>query len=236
MAARILLVDEDKTRCESVRELLRPGGYLVTEAIDRQKALSILSKEKFDLILLDITIPDKSGFQVLEYLEKNNIASRVMVITGTFGVANVIRGDSPGAEERVTKPYAPTDLLKSIEHVLSDRSKTNLRLQIVKAGDFIKSTPTGELDVKVSKQGLAQINAAAKELRVYTTLIDLRDVKSRLSIGDIYDLVSELGEYGDTFRRKTAVLTRPDDNLTQAAFFENTAQNRGFEVKSCSVF
>jgi two-component system, OmpR family, response regulator len=236
VAARILLVDDDKNRSDAVREILKPNGYLVVEASDRDNALFLLASEKFDLVLLDITLPDKSGFRVLEFLEKNHIASKVMVITGTIGIANVTRNATPGAQEHITKPYAPADLLRSIEHVLSERSRANLRLQIVKAGDFIKSTPTGDLDMKVSKQGFAQIDAAGNELRVYTVLIDLRDVKSKLSIANIYDLASELGEYGDTFRRKTAVLVRANEDLVQATFFENAAQNRGFEVKTFTVF
>jgi DNA-binding response OmpR family regulator len=236
MAARILLIDDDKDRSDSVRELLKPGGYLVVDAHDRGKALSLLAREKFDLILLDITLPDTSGFRVLEFLEKNHIATRVMVITGTVGVVDVVRGATPGARDQVTKPYAPADLLKSIEHVLSDRSRTDLKLQIIKAGDFIKSTPTGELDMKVSKQGFAQIDAAGNELQVYTVLIDLRDVKSHLSIANIQELASDLLNYGATFRRKTALLVRPDKDIEQARFFEMAAQNRGFEVKTFTVF
>ena len=90
--------------------------------------------------------------------------------------------------------------------------------------------------MKASKQGFAQIDAAGNELQVYTVLIDLRDVDSKLSIAEIYDLASDLGEYGDTFRRKTAVLARADEDLAQATFFENAAQNRGFEVKTFTVF
>jgi DNA-binding response OmpR family regulator len=236
MVARILLVDENKDRRDAVRELLRPGGYLVVEAPDHQTAFSLLGGEMFDLILLDITLPDRNGFGVLEFLEKNHIASKVMVVTGTVGLANVITSAIPGAQEQVTKPYAPTDLLKSIEHILSDRTRTNLKLQIVKAGDFIKSTPTGDLDMKASKEGLAQIDAAGNELKTYTVLIDLRDVRSKLSIADIYDLASHLGEYGDTFHRRTAVLARADEDLAQATFFEDTAQNRGFQVKTFTVF
>ena len=236
MAARILLVDDDKYRSDSVRELLKPGGYLVVEAPDREKALSLLASESFDLILLDITLPDKSGFRVLEFLEKNHIASKVVVITGTVGVANIVRSATPGAQEHVTKPYAPTDLLRSVEHILSDRSETNLKLQIIKAGDFIKSTPTGDLDMKSSEEGLAQIAASGVGIQDYTILIDLREVESRLSITNIYDLASELAKYGDTFRRKTAVLASADVDLSQATFFENTAQNRGFSVRTFTVF
>lgn len=236
MAARILLVENDKDRRDSVQELLKPSGYLVIDAADHEKALSLLASEKFDLVLLDITLPDKSGFGVLEFLEKNHIASKVMVVTGTVGLANVITSATPGAQEQVTKPFAPSDLLKSIEHVLSDRSPTNLRLQIVRAGDFIRSTPAGELDLKTSKQGLAQIDAAGNELKVYTVLIDLRDVKSHLSIANIEDLASDLLSYGTTFRRKTALLVRADRDIDQARFFEMAAQNRGFDVKTFTVF
>jgi DNA-binding response OmpR family regulator len=236
MAARILLVENDKYRRDSVQELLKPSGYLVIEAVDHEKALSLLANEKFDLVLLDITLPDKSGFGVLEFLEKNHIASKVMVVTGTVGLANVITSAIPGTQEQVTKPFAPADLLKSIEHVLSDRSETNLKLQIIKAGDFIRSTPTGELDMKASKQGLAQIDAAGNELHVYTVLIDLREVKSHLSIANIEELASDLLNYGTTFRRKTALLVRDDGDIDQARFFEMAAQNRGFTVKTFTVF
>jgi DNA-binding response OmpR family regulator len=236
MAARILLVENDKDRRDSVQELLKPSGYLVIEAADHEKALSLLAGEKFDLVLLDITLPDKSGFGVLEFLEKNHIASKVMVVTGTVGLANVITSATPGAQEQVTKPFAPADLLKSIEHVLSERSQTNHRLQIIKAGDFIKSTPTGDLDMKASKEGLAHIAAVGADLKDYTVLIDLRDVKSRLSGADIYQLAYELAKYGETFYRKTAVLARADEDIDQAMFFEIAAQNRGFKVKTFTVF
>jgi hypothetical protein len=57
-----------------------------------------------------------------------------------------------------------------------------------------------------------------------------------LSTTDIYDLASELVKYGKTFRRKTAVLARDDEDIDQAKFFENVAQNRGFNVKTFTVF
>jgi len=236
MAAKLLLIDDNGNRRDSVRMLLKSNSSLVVEATDCSNALFLLATGTFDLILLDITIPDKSGFRVLEFLEKNRVPSKVMLITGTVGVANVIRSETPGGQEAVTKPYNPDDLLKSIEHVLSDRSQTNLKIQIVKAGDFISSTPTGVLDMKSSKEGLAQIAAIGADLQEYTVLIDLRDVKSVLSTAEIHEIASELVKYGKTFRRKTAVLARDDKDIDQATFFEDVAQNRGFSVKAFTVF
>jgi hypothetical protein len=90
--------------------------------------------------------------------------------------------------------------------------------------------------VKAGKQGLAQIDAAGNDLQDYTVLIDLREVKSHLSLANIQELASDLLNYGATFRRKTALLVRADKDIDQARFFEMAAQNRGFMVKTFTVF
>jgi hypothetical protein len=124
----------------------------------------------------------------------------------------------------------------SVEHILSDRAQSNLRLHIIKAGDFIEGTPTGDLDMNSSKKGFAEIATLGTDLQDYTVLIDLREVKSLLTTAQIHELGSELAQYGETFRRKTAVLTRADKDVNQAKFFENVAQNRGFSVRTFTVF
>jgi response regulator RpfG family c-di-GMP phosphodiesterase len=160
----------------------------------------------------------------------------VIVITGTVGPENASKSETLGAQDYITKPYNLNYLLKSIEHVLSGRSQSNLKLQIIKAGDFIRSTPPGDIDMKASKLGLAQLAASGTDLQDYTVLIDPRDVKSRLSTTDIYEFASKHVKYGETFRRKTAVLTRAAENFDQATFFENVAQNLGFKVRAFMVF
>ena len=236
MAAKLLLVDDNGNRRDAVRETLRSGKSFLVEAADCATAISLLASEPWDLVLLDITLPDRSGFRVLDFIEKSHIASRVMVITGTVGVANVIHSATPGAREYITKPYDPDDLLLSVEHVLSDRAQSNLKLHIIKAGDFIQGTPTGDLDMKASEQGFAQIASLGTDLQDYTVLIDLREVKSLLSTAQIHELGSGLSKYGETFRRKTAMLVRPDKDIVQAKFFEDVAQNRGFSVRTFTVF
>jgi len=164
------------------------------------------------------------------------MAGKVIVITGTVELEKEIKSSSPGAGDYIVKPYNPRYLLMSIEHVLADQSQPGHKLQIIKAGDFIKSTPTGDLDMKASTQGLAQIAAAGAHLHDYTVLIDLREVHSRLSTADIFELAYGLANYGKTFRRKTAVLARPDEDLQKAKSFEDEAQKRGFSVRTFTVF
>jgi len=236
MATRILLIDDIKERRDSLRATLVSNAQFTVEAADCTDAISRLKTDNFDLILLDVTLPDKSGFRVLEFLREHHLAGKVIVITGTVELENEIKGSTPGAGDYITKPYNPRYLLMSIEHVLSDKAPSSLRLQIIKAGDFIRSTPAGELDTKGSTAGLDQIAAAGSLLHDYTVLIDLRDVISRMSMSDTFDLAYGLSKYGETFRRKTAVLARADEDMKQATLFEEVAQKRGFDVRAFTVF
>jgi hypothetical protein len=112
----------------------------------------------------------------------------------------------------------------------------NMKIQLIKAGEFLKSTPTGELDLQASKKGLTQIATSGAHLHDYTVLIDLRDVKSSLSNSDVYELGAHLSRYGETFNRKTAILLRAGGDLDKAIIFEDVAQNRGFRVRAFVSF
>jgi DNA-binding response OmpR family regulator len=236
MAAKILLVDDNEGLRDSVRETMKMSDHLLVEAVDCESALALLACEVFDLVLVDITLPDKSGFEILKYCREKNVACKVIVITGTTKTGNEIKSATLGARDYITKPYDPGYLLKSIDHVLSDQLQPNLKLLIVKGGEFIVSTPSGELDMNTSAEGLAEIAELGSDLQNYVVLIDLRDVKSRLSTSEIYQLATELVKYGETFYRKTAVLARADEDFDQATFFETVARNRGFRVRAFTVF
>lgn len=228
-----MLVDDEKERRDAVRQLLLTNGYPAVTADDSEHALALLADEKYDLILLDITLPDRNGYNVIEFLRKNRLASRVIVMTGTgtAGMENVILTATLRARDYITKPYNPEYLLKCVEHILSDGAQKNFKIQIIKAGDFIKSTPTGDLDMTMSRQGFAQIASAGIDLEEYTVLIDLRDVTSSLTPVDIFELGENLDAYGQTFRRNTAILVPAAKGLDEATFFEKVALNRGFDVK-----
>lgn len=236
MPAKILLIDDDKDRRESVVSVLNSGGQFEVNSVDCETAPSLIENDRFDLIVLDVTLPQRGGFRVLEFLRDHHLAGKVIVITGTVEVENAIKTASPGAGDYLVKPYNPKYLLMSIEHVLSGQVPENLRLQIVKAGDFIRSSPTGELDMEASTQGLERIAAAGHDLRDYAVLIDLIEVRSHLSTSDVFELGYNLVQYGETFRRKTAVLSRPDADDKQVKFFETVAQTRGFSVRAFTVF
>ena len=116
---RILLVDDDDDLRDLLHTLLSLHGYSVAEADTGGLAMDLLRNQEFDLVLLDLTLPDGSGFRVAEFLRANNLPGKVIVITGTDGLDNALRGAALGVQDYITKPFKPQYLLKSIEHAFS---------------------------------------------------------------------------------------------------------------------
>lgn len=118
-AAQILLVDDDEEMRNLLQMVLIHGGYSVTPAGSAEDAIGSIRKQHFDVVLLDLTLPDGSGFRVAEFLQDNRIPGKVIVITGTSRLENAIRGASLGVCDYLTKPFSPNYLLRSIENALS---------------------------------------------------------------------------------------------------------------------
>jgi len=106
------------------------------------------------------------------------------------------------------------------------------KVKIITAGDFLEVTPEGIIDIDTSRQLLVTIAKADHPPVDYELLIDLRDTRSHLSVVEVYELVAELTQHGDTFRRKVALLVAQGINFEQANFFETCSHNRGFSVNA----
>jgi DNA-binding NtrC family response regulator len=120
-STHILLVDDDEELRGFVREILTGRGYEVSEAQDYDSAIRQLQHRVFHLILLDITLPGKSGIDILEFIHRNHIGAPVIMVTGTSGLDLAIRSMSLGAKDYITKPCSPNYLLHSIEHALASQ-------------------------------------------------------------------------------------------------------------------
>ena len=104
------------------------------------------------------------------------------------------------------------------------------KVKIILAKDFIEVTPDGIINIATSRQLLVDIAKAGHYPVDYELLVDFRDTKGQLSIGDLYQLASELSKYGDTFHRRVALLVTTGINFDQASFFETCSHNRGFSI------
>jgi putative two-component system response regulator len=118
---RIMVVDDDSMTLELVARFLEAEGYMVTPAIDGKTALFLAATLDIDLILLDITMADMDGFQVLRTLkgDSNTIDIPVVMMTAKTDRSTVEAARGLGAIDYITKPIAPQNLLARLERILA---------------------------------------------------------------------------------------------------------------------
>lgn len=114
----ILIVDDDLGLCNALKEELREVGYEAEYVSRGDDAFSFLAKHSVDLILLDLKMPDKDGFEVLKELESKKIKSKVIVLTAYADVKSAIDSAKMGAGDFISKPYDFDELLITIRKVL----------------------------------------------------------------------------------------------------------------------
>jgi hypothetical protein len=116
------------------------------------------------------------------------------------------------------------------------RESMDLNIRLIHSRDFIKLTPTGELDLKASKRLLLEIARENASPGQYDILIDHRQATAHLSLTDVTELVQVMIEHRESFRSRLAILTRPEATLELAKFLVLYAGNRGFRVRAFRDF
>jgi len=171
VSARILLIEDEPGLVLILSDLLRPEGYTVDTASDGVTGLSRALGEPFDLILLDVMLPKKNGLDVCRELRQQGRDIPILMLTAKTQLIDRVVGLKLGADDYITKPFEPPELLARIEALLRRAKKGTL----VPIARF----QFGNIDVdfekgQVLKDG-ARINLAAKELDLLRFLIDRRD-------------------------------------------------------------
>ena len=118
---RILLVDDDAEIVESLRLALESNGYMVLIARDGNQGLALIERENPDLIILDMMMPKRSGFLVLERLKKlGDKKHRIIMITANEGNRHKAYAEMLGVDDYVRKPFPMDRLIQSVQRLLGD--------------------------------------------------------------------------------------------------------------------
>ena len=121
----ILLVDDDHEIVESMRTVLENKGYRVLVARDGNSGLMVAERENPDLLVLDMMMPKKSGFLVLEKLKSRpgGLIPTIM-ITGNEGSRHRAYAEMLGVRDYIRKPFAMEKLIRSVERIMGIKSRS----------------------------------------------------------------------------------------------------------------
>jgi DNA-binding response OmpR family regulator len=117
---RVLIVDDDYEIVESVRFALESNGYVVLVARDGNQGLAMAEREDPDLVILDMMMPKRSGFLVLERLRRTRpIPLKVIMITANEGSRHKAYAEMLGVDDYIRKPFAMDRLMDSVNRLLA---------------------------------------------------------------------------------------------------------------------
>lgn len=120
MSPTILVADDEPNIVISLEYLLRREGYTVLIARDGQEALDTITRDKPDLVLLDVMMPKKTGFEVCQEVRANDVLGdvKILMLTAKGRDTDVAKGLALGADAYMTKPFATRELVEKVAATL----------------------------------------------------------------------------------------------------------------------
>lgn len=181
---QIFLVEDDMTIAKNLTRLLSAEGFAVVHAPTQQEAFDMLGKQKFDLGLVDISLPDGNGFTVCtEIKEVQDIP--VIFLTASGDEASVVTGLNMGGDDYITKPFRPRELVARIRTALRRSERVSA---VYEAGGLYVDTAAG-----IVKKDGREIPLSALEYRLL--LMFVSNPKAILTrdrlLGELWDAAGE---------------------------------------------
>ncbi len=135
---RILVVDDEHSLLQQLRQILESQRYIVNTAMDGEEALDRIFDQPFDLIILDIMLPKRDGLSVLREVREAEIGTPVLMLTARSEVDDKIKGLDQGADDYLAKPFSAAELLARVRALL--RRVTEHATPVLEIGDIQLNT------------------------------------------------------------------------------------------------
>lgn len=167
---KILIVDDEKTIVETIRYNLEKAGFRTLTAHDGQRAVELAQRELPDLITLDVMLPEHDGFEVCRLLRQDPRTKRIPVILLTVKneESDKIVGLELGADDYMTKPFSPKELLARVKALLR-RAKEPVSEELISVGQL--AVDFGRHVVTVASK---KVELTAKEFELLKALLEAK--------------------------------------------------------------
>jgi two-component system cell cycle response regulator CtrA len=153
---RVLLIEDDSAAAQSIELMLKSESFTVYTTDLGEEGIDLGKIYDYDIILLDLNLPDMSGFEVLRSLRLSRVKTPTLILSGLAGVEDKVKGFGVGADDYMTKPFHKDELVARI-HAIVRRSKGHAQ-SVIQTDDLVVN-----LDTKTSEVNGARVHLTGKE-------------------------------------------------------------------------
>src|SRR6202140_4975804 len=160
---RVLLIEDDSATAQSIELMVKSEGFKVYTKDLGEEGVDLGKLYDYDIILLDLNLPDVSGFEVLRTLRVSKVRTPILILSGLAGIEDKCKGLGLGADDYITKPFHKDELVARV-HAIVRRSKGHAQ-SVIQTGDLIVN-----LDTKTVEVTGARVHLTGKEHRMLELL------------------------------------------------------------------
>jgi two-component system cell cycle response regulator CtrA len=160
---RVLLIEDDSATAQSIELMLKSESFYVYTTDLGEEGGDLGKLYDYDIILLDLNLPDMSGFEVLRSLRVSKVKTPILILTGLAGIEDKVRGLGFGADDYMTKPFHKDELMARI-HAIVRRSRGHAQ-SVIQTGDLVVN-----LDTKTVEVNGARVHLTGKEYQMLELL------------------------------------------------------------------
>src|SRR4051812_17570225 len=142
---RVLLIEDDRATAQSIELMLKSASFNVYITDLGEEGVDLGKLYDYDIILLDLSLPDMSGFEVLRSLRVSKVHTPILILSGLNGIENKVSGLGFGADDYMTKPFHRDELVARIRAVVR-RSKGHAQ-SVVTTGDLTVNLDRKTVDI-----------------------------------------------------------------------------------------
>ena len=160
---RVLLIEDDSATAQSIELMLKSESFNVYTTDLGEEGVDLGKLYDYDIILLDLNLPDMSGYEVLRSLRVSKVKTPILILSGLAGMEDKVKGLGFGADDYMTKPFHKDELVARI-HAIVRRSKGHAQ-SVVQTGDLIV-----KLDAKTAQINGVHVHLTGKEYQMLELL------------------------------------------------------------------
>jgi two-component system cell cycle response regulator CtrA len=160
---RVLLIEDDSSIAHSIELMLKGESFNVYTTDLGEEGVDLARLYDYDIILLDLNLPDMSGFEVLRSLRVSKVKTPILILSGVASIEHKVKGLGYGADDYMTKPFHKTELIARV-HAIVRRSQGHAQ-SIVQIGDLIVNVDAKTVHIK-----RIRVNLTGKEYRMLELL------------------------------------------------------------------